>query len=129
MLFNIVSNGLLMLILVNILSVIACLWFLIHFLRLKNKLLSVKMIAVLCLSDLVFHTMFTITYIFHLRVSFSNFADLVQLMIFHFSLFWACNITYLMYKLLFSDAILRSRYYIVSSTIIILGLAIAVTIA
>lgn len=129
MAFNKISVRTLILILVNILSVVACLCFLNHFRRLKSKLLSVKMIAVLCLSDLIFHTMFIITYLFQLESwSFIMF-DVLLLIAFHFSLFWTCSITYLMYKLLSSAAIPCNQYYIISSTVILLFLSTSLSVA
>lgn len=122
--FNRIFVALLILILVNIVSVIACLWLLIHFLRMKTKLLSMKMIAVLCLSDLVFHITLLTTTLFSQDTPLVRALLYIEFTAFQFSVFWTFNMTYLLYKLLSNTTIRCLKHYIVSTTIIILALAV-----
>jgi len=94
----------------NPISIIACIWLLCSYVRMKNKSLGARMIVVLCISDFVFHTMTILTLFFLKSKLLLVTATIVGIAI-RFSVFWTCNIALLLHKLLTMTELMSLKNY------------------
>ena len=116
----------------NLLSVFMCTKFFVFYFQRPYKTISLKMILILCISDLICHitgssslllTILALRYPeHHLLNVFSNILYVTFEIAFHFSIFWACNIAFFIYKLFKKNKkkLNISNYHLSSSAVLLL---------
>lgn len=107
----------------NILSILACLVLFWRYWTLDKKTNSLKMILVLAISQLVFHS-FIIIAINHQMKSLYDYFAYPAIALLYFSLFWACNMAYFLNRMLILKPVESFFSYCCGSIVTILTISI-----
>jgi len=104
------STTILITLVCNSISILACLAFVLCFIRMPQKSFTLQLILILCLGDMTFHFAVIVFYSCKTPSVLHFTFDLLMVMT-RFTIFWACNIAILLYKLLRMHKIANLQAY------------------
>lgn len=95
----------------NSISIISCVTFFCFYLKGPRQSLGVQMILVLCSADFIFHVTYLLSDVLD-SVKAATITALITDWALRLSVFWACNIAYLLYNLFKMDQVSNlSKYF------------------
>lgn len=106
----------------NAISICGCLWVFACYLKASVKTIGFKMILILSISDFMFHTLVIAKY-WTDSPSLSTIETFISNAMVRFSLFWASNISFFLYKMLGLNQITYLRKHLRWSLVLLLLLS------
>lgn len=100
-------------IIIQIISVLACIWFIKCYKNFSKKTLALRMISILNITYLIFHCAVIIILIVeaNYETELKTFDKMILSNILRFSVFWACSIVFVVYRSILRHGKTSSKVY------------------
>ena len=114
-------------IIIQIISVLACFWFIQCYRKFSKKTLALRMISILNITYLIFHLTVIIILIIesNFETELKTFDKTILSNILRFSVFWACSIVFVVYRSILRNGKTNSRIYFKYSFLGVISLTLA----